>query len=163
MYTQDSFYLDSSMRKHAEQRCQRRIKIDLPHFLIAPNPNIYMTGRALVLDVETTNINIGSPLTPENRLLLACWRFDGQVKSRWGGEFDMEPLLADIARAEFIVAAGLNYEKSLSTILYSGSGCFLVIHLVDCKTWVLKYRVNVVPWDTKSMPFRHSYPTALAL
>lgn len=76
----------------------------LPKFLTHPNPEIYLTGKPLVLDFETTNKDFGSPLTKENRLLLACWRFDGERKSVWGGEYDMQELAEDIKRADFLVA-----------------------------------------------------------
>lgn len=85
--------------------------LHLPSFLTAPNPKLYVeSSKYLVLDFECTNINYGSPLTPENRLLLACWRFNGKSYSKWGGEYDMSQLLSDIARADFIVAANVKYE-----------------------------------------------------
>lgn len=82
----------------------------LPSFLTHPDPSIYLDDNYLVLDFETTNIRMGSPLEPENRLLLACWRYNGESKSEWGGEYDMEHLLSDIQRASFLVAHNAKFE-----------------------------------------------------
>lgn len=84
--------------------------MNLPKFLTAPDPTIYLTGNALVLDFETTNKDFGSPLTKENRLLLACWRFNGERKSEWGDEYGMERLAKDIEAADFLVAHNAKFE-----------------------------------------------------
>lgn len=82
----------------------------LPDFVGKPNPDIYMSGNGLTLDFETTNKEKGSALDPTNRLLLACWRFQGESYSHWGDEFSMGPLLRHIAVADFIVAHNAKFE-----------------------------------------------------
>lgn len=82
----------------------------LPKFLTAPDPTIYLTGKALVLDFETTNLDRGSWIVRENRLLLACWRFNGERKSEWGGEYGMQELAKDIEAADFLVAHNTKFE-----------------------------------------------------
>jgi len=68
----------------------------------------------VVLDFETTNKDFGSAVDPENRLLLACWDVieDGEVvrKSKWGDEYEMGELEADIAAADFIVPFNAKFE-----------------------------------------------------
>jgi DNA polymerase I-like protein with 3'-5' exonuclease and polymerase domains len=67
-----------------------------------------------VLDFETdtSHGDYGSPVHPDNHLLLACWKVgpNGTVKSKWGGEFSQQELLDDIAKADFIVAHNAKYE-----------------------------------------------------
>ena len=70
--------------------------------------------RLVVLDVETTNLEHGSPINTDNSLVLACWYVvtpDGvEKKSKWGDEYEQEELLADIASAEFVVAHNAKFE-----------------------------------------------------
>ena len=84
----------------------------LPSFLTNPDPGLYVQGSYVVLDFETTGLDKGSALNADNRLLLACWytSWDKQHNLLWGGEFDMEPLLEDIRRADFIVAHNAKFE-----------------------------------------------------
>lgn len=83
----------------------------LPNFLVNPNPEIYLTGRPLFLDVETTNIETGNPCNEANRLLLACWiTADGERKSKWGAEYEQRELLQDIASHDFVVAHSAKFE-----------------------------------------------------
>lgn len=74
------------------------------------SPEVYLTGKPLVLDLETTNLEYGSALNPLNRILLACWTFNGKRKSKWGGENDQRELLRDIEDADFIVAHNAKFE-----------------------------------------------------
>ena len=81
-------------------------------FLERPDPSIYKRGTYVVLDFETTNLDKGSALNLDNKLLLACWlrSWDGEMRTKWGGEFDMEELLDDIAKADYIVAHNAKFE-----------------------------------------------------
>lgn len=87
----------------------------LPSFVTDPNPSLYETGSWVCLDFETSNIDKGSALVAENRIVLACW-ITGQGttvherKYRWGSEFEMQELLADIASHDFIVAQNAKFE-----------------------------------------------------
>lgn len=110
--------------------------MNLPKFLTAPEPTIYLTGKALVLDFETTNIDFGSPLTKENRLLLACWRFNGERKSEWGDEYGMERLAKDIEAADFIVSHNAKFE--LGWLLRCGIDLRrLLVYDTQLGEWVL--------------------------
>lgn len=86
----------------------------LPTFLENLDPNIFLGDNYVVLDFETdtSHGDYGSPVHPDNHLLLACWKVgpNGSVRSKWGGEFDQQELLDDIAKADFIVAHNAKYE-----------------------------------------------------
>lgn len=91
----------------------------LPWFVQNPDPSIYLGDNYLVLDVETTNLESGSPYEPQNRLLLACWvrgdghpnrRGRGRASHKWGSEFEQSELLEDIERADFIVCHHTKFE-----------------------------------------------------
>lgn len=86
-------------------------RMTLPKFLTRNNPHLlYNSDNYLVLDFETTNLENGSWINRENRLLLACWKWQGKSKSAWGGEYDMDSLLSDIEAADFIVAHNAKFE-----------------------------------------------------
>jgi DNA polymerase I len=76
----------------------------LPSFLTKPNPEIYSSDNFLILDVETTSYDKGDPCNKNNSLVLSQWKYNGELKYIFGNEFDMEPLLEDIGRADFVVA-----------------------------------------------------------
>ena len=69
----------------------------------------------MVLDFETDSEQFGSPLNEENDVVLACWQIvhpSGEVekKEKWGGVYEMQELLDDIASASFLVAHNLKFE-----------------------------------------------------
>lgn len=71
-----------------------------------------MSDNYVVLDAETTTINKGDPLNPDNRLLLFVWKLGrtGEVKHCFGNEFEQYDLLDDIASADFIVAHNAKFD-----------------------------------------------------
>lgn len=86
----------------------------LPQFLSNLDPNIFLSDNYLTLDFETdtSHGDYGSPVHPDNHLLLACWKVgpSGTLKSKWGSEYEQQELLDDIAKADFIVAQNAKYE-----------------------------------------------------
>lgn len=87
------------------------LREQLPSFLASPNPDIYRSSNYLVLDFETTNIDKGTPLNPDNRLVLTCWYTPKSGwKHSWEGEYGQAELLADISDADFIVAHNGKFE-----------------------------------------------------
>jgi len=82
----------------------------LPGHVSAPDPSIYWSDNYVTVDFETTTILKGSPLSPENRIVLACWTYLGVAKHCFGSEFDMGELVADIEASDFIVAHNAKFE-----------------------------------------------------
>lgn len=67
------------------------------------------------MDFETTNLEFGSALNPNNHIVLACWDvvyLDGSIETKhaWGDEYEMAELEADIKRADFVVAHNAKFE-----------------------------------------------------
>lgn len=81
-----------------------------PQLLERTNPSTYINGNPLFLDFETTSIEKGTALNSKNNVVLACWDFQGEQKHLFGKEFNMQPLLEDIAKADFIVAHNAKFE-----------------------------------------------------
>lgn len=94
------------------------------------NWEILKSDNYVVLDFETDNSagQYGSAAQPGNRLILACWKVgkQGRVKSCWGGEYDQQELLDDLAKADFWVAHNAKYEAGW--LLRMGVG-------VEDQTW----------------------------
>jgi DNA polymerase I-like protein with 3'-5' exonuclease and polymerase domains len=82
----------------------------LPPWLERPDPEIYRTGEPLFLDFETTNIEHGSALVEDNRVVLSCWKFRGTKHYCWGGEFDQAELVKACREADFLVAHNAKFE-----------------------------------------------------
>ena len=89
----------------------------LPWFLLHDNPErLYTTGRFLVLDWETDTEENGSALHEPNDIVLGCWQVvdpDGTViKSahKFGGIYEHQELLDDIASVDFVVAQNAKFE-----------------------------------------------------
>jgi DNA polymerase I-like protein with 3'-5' exonuclease and polymerase domains len=93
---------------------------ELPWFLGRDSHLTYISPIPyVVLDWETTNLEFGNPINPDNRLVLGCWLVvepDGTVKRKhkFGDEYDYQELLDDIAyvagRKGFIVAHNAKFE-----------------------------------------------------
>ena len=87
------------------------IRSELPAFITDPNPDIYRSDNYVVVDFETTNLDKGSALNDNNKLVLACWYSPRSGhRFHWGGEFDQDELLRDIQGADFIVAHNAKFE-----------------------------------------------------
>lgn len=76
---------------------------------------MYRAGHFVSLDFETTNLEKGSALNDDNRIVLACWTVNKggkETKRRhiWGDEYDMQELLDDIGEADFLVAHNAKFE-----------------------------------------------------
>lgn len=90
---------------------------NLPWFVEHDNPEqIYTQGKFLVLDFETDEENYGSPLVEDNELVLACWQVAEsggaiiKTAHTFGGTFEQQDLLDDIASVDFVVAQNVKFE-----------------------------------------------------
>lgn len=89
-----------------------------PRFIQDPNPGVYLNGSYIVLDVECTNLDNGSPYTGQNRLLLASWLHSRDavtgksppIHSVWGDEFGQSRLCDAIAGVDFVIAHNTKFE-----------------------------------------------------
>lgn len=88
----------------------------LPWFLTHKNPKeIYTKGKYLVVDFEAFGPDKASPIAEESDLYLACWQVwvDNKLIKKqhcWGGIYQQQELLDDIASVDFIVAQFAKYE-----------------------------------------------------
>ena len=84
----------------------------IPRFITKPDPTIYLGDNYVATDFETTNIEKGSALASENRLLLSCWKAskDRRGNKTWGSEYAQPVLLESLASASFIVAHNAKFE-----------------------------------------------------
>ena len=88
----------------------------LPSFLTTSNPKeLYTTGSYLVVDFEAFGPDKASPLSEESDLVLACWQVWDKgacIKKAhtFGGIYEQDDLLEDIASVDFIVCAFAKYE-----------------------------------------------------
>lgn len=87
----------------------------LPSFLY--NKDTYRTAKQyVVLDLETTTLQFGSAINPDNHIVLACWRIvDREAKTivdkyKFADEYDQQELADDIANSDFVVAQNAKFE-----------------------------------------------------
>lgn len=137
----------------------------VPTFVSNPNPSVYITGRPLFLDFETTTHNKGLAIYKDNSIVLACWRvgWDGPMKSKWGGEFELQELLDDIAKCDFIVAHHSKFE------LQWLARCGLALESVLVyDTMIAEYVIGGNRWQTGRLSLeqclqRHGLPGKVAI
>ena len=106
------------MEEYQKSDPQFQSSTGLPTYLTQWIPEIHYQRpdkTYVVLDFETDSEQFGSPLNEENDVVLACWQIvhpSGEVekKEKWGGVYEMQELLDDIASASFLVAHNLKFE-----------------------------------------------------
>lgn len=88
----------------------------LPWFLEDPDPTVYLTNEFLVFDLETTNLQKGSALVPDNDVVAASWykKGSGTIEYHRGGILNQERLLQAIqeclAKQGFLVAHNAKFD-----------------------------------------------------
>jgi len=83
----------------------------IPEWLANPDPEIYRSKNYVCLDFETTNIEKGSALVPENRIVLAAWQgSDSIMHYEWGGELEQQRLVEACNNADFLIAHHAKFE-----------------------------------------------------
>ena len=94
------------------------INFDLPWFLADPGKaaRSYLTAPWIIMDFETTNLEKGNALNPNNELVCAAWALsdDRTINYHRGNEFDQHQLLRDteriLASGGFIIAHNAKFE-----------------------------------------------------
>lgn len=89
----------------------------IPQWLSKPNPEIFLSDNFVVCDFETTNIDYGTPINPNNRIVMSSYYcgpshplHDGRIHSVHGGEFQQQELVTAIEQADFLVAQNTKFE-----------------------------------------------------
>lgn len=86
----------------------------LPWFLQKHSQFVYLEDNYCVLDFETSNLDKGSALTEENKVVLACWTVvkDGVPESfyKFGDEYDQYEMVKAVQAARFVVAHNAKFE-----------------------------------------------------
>lgn len=82
----------------------------LPEFLTNPNPELYRSSNYVYLDFETTNLEKGSALNPDNRVVLAVWKTPSGTYYKFGNELDQVALVRACNEADFLVAHNAKFE-----------------------------------------------------
>lgn len=91
-----------------------------PDFLTNPNPKVYLNDDYIVFDFETTNLDKGSALNPDNRIVLATWVYgtelvsggynNDRVHTAGGDLLALQRLVDAVESAGFIVAHNAKFE-----------------------------------------------------
>jgi len=71
-------------------------------------------SKIVFFDVETTNLEKGSALNPQNELVLVCWQVqqNGKLtkKFHFGHEYEQQSFIKDIADADYVVAHNAKFD-----------------------------------------------------
>ena len=85
----------------------------LPEFVTRPR-NPYGGNNYVVIDFETTNLDKGTALRGDNRIVMACWHTvhgeTADTSTHYGGEYELGRLVEACVRADFIVAHNAKFE-----------------------------------------------------
>ena len=89
----------------------------LPWFVLHDDPeSLYRDGTYLCFDLETDNEDHGSALTEANDIVVSCWQVvdsQGNVLKKascFGGIYEQQELLDDIANVSFVVAQNAKFD-----------------------------------------------------
>ena len=82
-------------------------KMNILKFLDDPTPEVYTTLPHITLDLETTNIDIGDPLSEGNDIVLSCIG----DKHIWGGVMDIPSEILDTLEEDvFLVGHNIKFD-----------------------------------------------------
>lgn len=81
----------------------------LPEHIQNPDPNIYLSKEYTTLDYETTNIDKGSAVNRDNRIVLSVWK-DSDIQVSWNDEFGLDGLVHSVEQSSFLVAHNAKFE-----------------------------------------------------
>lgn len=134
---------------------------DLPWFLSDPDPLIYRNGSWVVFDLETTNLDYGSAVNPDNRVVSFAWATNDNpnaVHFRWGDEYAMQELIAEIEKRDFMVAHNAKFE--LKWLIRAGVDIskVLVYDTMLAEKVLLGNNPKILPLDLGKVSTRYGYP-----
>ena len=127
---------------HLLAKLPRAMLKALPGFLLAPNPDVYLSDNFVVFDLETnTQGDDGSPQPcwPANSIVCGSWcvGLRGEAHNVYGNELEMGELVDALEAADFIVAH--NGKFDMGWLLRAGIDLRKVI-LYD--TMIAEYCLN---------------------
>ena len=71
-------------------------------------------SKIVFFDVETTNLEKGTALNPQNELVLVCWQVQQNGKLRkhyhFGHEYEQQQFIKDISDADYVVAHNAKFD-----------------------------------------------------
>ena len=79
-------------------------------YLVNPDPSVYYSNNYVSLDFETTNLEKGTALNEDNRLVLAVWQDAHGMHHKWGGELEQQALVEACNQADFLIAHNAKFE-----------------------------------------------------
>lgn len=84
----------------------------LPSHLTNPDPLLYLSNNYVVFDVETTNLDKGDALNPDNKLLLVTYKQPEQkTQAYWWNEFQIPSWFFELLeQSDFIVAHNAKFD-----------------------------------------------------
>src|SRR5688500_4515338 len=73
----------------------------------------YRKGRWMVFDFETTNLEFGSPLNPDNRIVVTAWKLQGKPLQHYVGNIlECKQFWQDLEAADYLVAHSAKFEAA---------------------------------------------------
>ena len=99
--------------------------VNVPDYVINPDPDFYLSNNYIVLDWETTNLEYGDPVNEDNNIVCGVWKwgerspdFSSELHSFDGGADGFRLLLDAIGEADFIVAHNAKFELQWLSRVY---------------------------------------------
>lgn len=132
---------------------------ELPDFIANPDPEIYLSDKYLVLDMENAHYGGDFPdaTNPDADVLLTCYMSNGDVmRHKWGNEYEIGHIIDLIYEHDFIVAHNSKHE--LGWLARAGLDLTKVI-VYD--TQIAEYVIagnRRMPLDLGSVAKRYGYP-----
>lgn len=82
----------------------------VPEFITHPNPEIYNSDNYIVLDTETTNLEKGSAINTDNKLVVTVYRSNGDTKLVEGNQYQIKEVIDEIYKHDFLVAHNAKFD-----------------------------------------------------
>lgn len=82
----------------------------IPWWVESPDPDLYLRDDYLVIDFETSNLDKGSAINPNNHIVCGTWKFLGRTRTIVGNEYQFSDLIDDIEKASFVVCHNAKFE-----------------------------------------------------
>lgn len=113
---------------------------NIPAHVLNPDPAFYLSENAIVLDVETTNINKGDPTDERNHLVLGRWKWLGDSNIHYFDETTGRgDLFEALGACDYIIAHNAKFEMQWLARLF---GRTILRNLSGYCTQVAEYTIR---------------------